>query len=100
MQVNLIIRKADGTYSSTDSFKYASRVIHYELGIKFNFHSLRHTHATKLIENGVSPKAVQVRLGHDKIETTLQTYTHNTKAMEEGAVDVFEQSVDKFSKNS
>lgn len=95
VQVNLIMRKADGTYSSTDSFKYASRVIHYELGIKFNFHSLRHTHATKLIENGVSPKAVQVRLGHDKIETTLQTYTHNTKAMEEGAVDVFEQSVDK-----
>lgn len=95
VQVKLIMRKADGTYSSTDSFKYASRVIHYELGIKFNFHSLRHTHATKLIENGVSPKAVQVRLGHDKIETTLQTYTHNTKAMEEGAVDTFERLVDK-----
>ena len=95
VQVKLIMRKADGTYSSTDSFKYASRVIHYELGIKFNFHSLRHTHATKLIESGVSPKAVQVRLGHDKIETTLQTYTHNTKAMEDGAVDTFERSVDK-----
>lgn len=89
-KANLIIRKENGQYSSTDAFKYASKVIHYDLGIKFNFHSLRHTHATKLIESGVSPKAVQARLGHERIETTLQTYTHNTDAMEQGAVDVFE----------
>ena len=91
-QANLIMRKENGQYTSTDSFKYASRVIHYELGIsKFNFHSLRHTHATKLIENGISPKAVQARLGHENIETTLQTYVHNTDAMEQAAVDAFEE---------
>ena len=89
-KANLIMRKENGQYSSTDSFKYAARVIHYDLGIKFNFHSLRHTHATKLIESGVSPKSVQARLGHENIETTLQTYVHNTKAMEEEAVEVFE----------
>ena len=89
-KANLIMRKENGQYSSTDSFKYAARVIHYDLGIKFNFHSLRHTHATKLIESGVTPKAVQARLGHERIETTLQTYTHNTEAMEQSAVDTFE----------
>ena len=89
-QTNLIMRKENGQYSSTDSFKYAARVIHYDLGIKFNFHSLRHTHATKLIEAGISPKAVQARLGHERIETTLQTYVHNTEAMEDSAVDTFE----------
>lgn len=88
---NLVMRKENGQYSSTDSFKYAARVIHYDLGIKFNFHSLRHTHATKLIESGISPKAVQARLGHERIETTLQTYAHNTDAMEQDAVDVFEK---------
>lgn len=93
-QANLILRKENGQYSSTDSFKYASRVIHYDLGIQFNYHSLRHTHATKLIEAGVSPKAVQVRLGHENIETTLQTYVHNTEAMEQEAVDVFESIAD------
>lgn len=92
-QANLIMRKENGQYSSTDSFKYASKVIHYDLGIKFNFHSLRHTHATKLIESGVSPKAVQERLGHENIETTLQTYVHNTEVMEQEAVDVFESVV-------
>lgn len=96
-ETNLIMRKENGAYSSTDSFKYAARIIHYELNIRFNFHSLRHTHATKLIESGINPKAVQVRLGHDKIETTLQTYTHNTSTMEQGAVDAFENAakVDK-----
>ena len=90
---NLIMRKENGQYSSVDSFKYAARVIHYDLGVKFNFHSLRHTHATMLIENGVSPKEVQERLGHENIETTLQTYVHNTEVMEQQAVDVFENCV-------
>lgn len=89
-QVNLIMRRENGQYSSMDAFKYASRIIHHELGITFNFHSLRHTHATKLIESGVSPKAVQARLGHENIETTLQTYVHNTEIMEQSAVDAFE----------
>lgn len=93
--VNLIMRKENGQYSSTDSFKYAARVIHYDLGIKFNFHSLRHTHATKLIEAGVSPKAVQARLGHSDVKTTLQTYVHNTEEMEQNAVDVFEKITEK-----
>lgn len=92
---DLIMRKENGQYSSTDSFKYAARVIHYDLGIKFNFHSLRHTHATMLIESGISPKSVQKRLGHENIETTLQTYVHNTEEMEQNAVDVFENIVAK-----
>ena len=92
-EVDQVLRKENGQYSSTDSFKYAARVIHYDLGIRFNFHSLRHTHATKLIESGVSPKAVQARLGHENIQTTLQTYVHNTEAMEQDAVDVFEAAV-------
>lgn len=92
-EVDLILRKENGQYSSTDAFKYCARIIHYDLGIKFNFHSLRHTHATMLIENGVSPKTVQMRLGHEKIETTLQTYVHNTESMEQDAVDVFEAVV-------
>ena len=89
-RANLVMRRENGQYVSKDSFKYASRVIHYDLGIQFNFHSLRHTHATMLIESGVSPKVVQARLGHDRIETTLQTYVHNTEIMEQDAVDVFE----------
>jgi integrase len=43
---------------------------------KIRIHDLRHSHASLLIEMGVSPLLVSERLGHDNIETTLQTYSH------------------------
>ena len=92
-QANLILRRENGEYCTKDSFKYASKVIHYDLGIEFTFHSLRHTHATVLSESGASAKAVQARLGHDRIETTLQTYVHNTKNMEQDTVNIFDNAV-------
>ena len=70
--------------------KYASKVINYELGIHFNFHALRHTHATMLIEAGVPVKAVSERLGHGNIRTTLETYVHVTDSMRNDAVNKFE----------
>lgn len=39
-------------------------------------HDLRHSHASFLINNGFSPIVIKERLGHDNIETTLQTYSH------------------------
>jgi integrase len=90
---NLLIRKENGEFSSPDSFKYASRVIHYELNLDFNFHSLRHTHATMLIENGANIKDVQIRLGHSDIETTLNTYTHPTEKMADRSVEIFENVI-------
>lgn len=93
-KTNLIMRKESGEMSTIDSFKYAARVIHYDLNIpKFNFHSLRHTHATMLIESGVNVKVVQERLGHANIQTTMDKYVHNTEKMANTAVDVFESIV-------
>lgn len=39
-------------------------------------HDLRHSHASLLIEMGFSPLLISERLGHENIETTLQTYSH------------------------
>lgn len=89
--LGLVCVNDDGTFVTTDSFKYCSRVIHHELKIEFDFHSLRHTHATILVENGAHIKDVQARLGHEKIETTLQTYVHNTDEMSENSIDIFER---------
>lgn len=43
---------------------------------KITFHELRHTHATLLLEMNEHPKIVQQRLGHVKVETTMDIYSH------------------------
>lgn len=83
--------RENGEFHGDNSIKYASKVINYELLIKFNFHALRHTHATMLIEAGVPIKAVSERLGHTNTRTTIETYVHVTEGMRTDAVDKFEQ---------
>lgn len=43
---------------------------------KIRIHDLRHSHVSLLIELGFSPKEIAERLGHENIETTLNTYSH------------------------
>lgn len=46
-------------------------------GVKrIRIHDLRHSHASLLIELGYSPLLIAERLGHENIETTLETYSH------------------------
>lgn len=92
-RVKMVCVTEHGEYTSTDSFKYCSKIIHKELKIAFDYHSLRHTHATILIESGADVKDVQTRLGHANIQTTLQTYVHDTETMINRSVDIFEQAV-------
>lgn len=48
-----------------------------ESGVKrVRVHDLRHSHASMLIELGFSPLEIANRLGHEKVETTLNTYAH------------------------
>lgn len=43
---------------------------------RIRIHDIRHSHASLLIELGYSPLLIAERLGHENIETTLQTYSH------------------------
>lgn len=43
-----------------------------------NFHTLRHTFATRCIESGADAKIVSVLLGHSTVRMTLDRYVHPT----------------------
>jgi integrase len=44
----------------------------------FSGHALRHTFATRCIENGIQPKVVQAYLGHATLKMTMDLYVHVT----------------------
>lgn len=87
--INLINIRENGTYIQPRVLQHCSRIIHYKLGFKdFDYHSLRHTHATMLLSSGANIKAVQERLGHKKSDMTLDIYTHVTDSMREETINI------------
>ena len=52
-------------------------------------HRLRHTHPSLLFEASSTIKDVQVRLGHNDIQTTMNIYTHVTNAEKEKVAHLF-----------
>lgn len=73
-----------GIMSNERMFRFTKSYMEHEIirGInksgvkKIRLHDLRHSHASLLVEMGFTPLAIAERLGHEKIETTLNTYSH------------------------
>lgn len=55
------------------------------------FHGFRHSHASILLNAGVSYKEIQTRLGHASIKMTMDTYSHLEQEKETEAVALFEK---------
>ncbi|WP_404331620.1 tyrosine-type recombinase/integrase [Mesobacillus maritimus] len=51
------------------------------------FYDLRHSQVTILLKENVHPKIASARLGHSKIQVTMDTYSHLTDSIEGIAVD-------------
>ena len=68
-----------------------------EIGIpRFTFHAFRHTHASLLLNAGISYKELQYRLGHATLAMTMDIYSHLSKDKEKEAVSYYEKAMNSL----
>ena len=83
----------DGGLLSHEAAQTAFRRARTAAGLQgFTPHSLRHTYASILLAEGVSPAYVQEQLGHSSIELTVGTYGRWLRKKAPGALDVLEKT--------
>ena len=90
VKLDFVCRDENGTWVNPSMSTYCIRVVNKKLHINFDFHSLRVSNATHLIDNKVDIKVVQQRLGHANIATTYDSYVRVTDEMSDEAVSVLD----------
>jgi len=83
-QVKTFIKEDAKIKRNARIFPFTSNLLHYRMGVtckatgvkRIRIHDLRHSHASLLIEMNVTPLLICERLGHEKVETTLNIYSH------------------------
>lgn len=63
---------------------------------RFTFHAFRHTHASLLLNAGISYKELQYRLGHATLAMTMDIYGHLSKDKEKEAVSYYEKAMNSL----
>ena len=86
--IDFFICQENGRFMVSTTFCDVMKVAGKRLGFQVTMHSFRHTHATMLIENGLNIKAVQDRLGHSNIKTTLNIYAEATEKSQEQTKEI------------
>lgn len=76
-QNNLVFCTFDGKVIFISNMERRVKLIAKRIGAEdVHPHTLRHTFATRGLENGIELKVMQVLLGHSKIDMTANIYTH------------------------
>jgi integrase len=65
-----------------------------QAGVCCTLHQLRHTHATELINGGVSLATIRRRLGHKNLQTTLR-YAEQSDATADAEVRAWRRKQDR-----
>ncbi len=87
---DLVTCKEDGTTMHKSSLRAHWVKLQEEAGLPhIRLHDARHTHASLLLQQGVSPKVISERLGHATISITLDLYGHTYSEMHQQAADNF-----------
>ena len=85
----LVFANPDGTPLKPDSVSATVSLLFRKLKLPagISLHSLRHTHTSELLADGVPLPVVSARLGHSSIRTTQEIYAHMIHAQDDEAAD-------------
>lgn len=96
---DLVVCTSLGTPINPSNVRREMKKLAHEAGVPLiKFHEQRHTHASHLIMQGVNAKIVSERLGHSKVQMTLDTYSHLLPNMQADVSERFESSLFEMTK--
>lgn len=93
---SLVFANADGEPLCPDTISHKFGYALKQAGLPhMRFYDLRHTHATLMLKEGEHPKVVSERLGHSRINITLDTYSHVVPGLQKAAAARFHNAAEK-----
>jgi integrase len=99
--LDIVFAGPDGEYLKPDSVTAAACLLATKAGLKgVGLHSLRHSHASQLLSDGVPLPTVSKRLGHSSVNITAQIYSHAFRQDEIDAASTWEATIGKILKGS
>jgi len=91
--LDLIFSNPDGTPLKPDSVSASVSLLFRKLKLPkgTSLHSLRHTHASELLDIGVPLPVVSARLGHSSVRVTADIYSHAIHGQDDEATRRWEE---------
>jgi len=85
---SVYVVSGNSQFLSPRTYEYRYRQLLKESKIPhINYHSLRHTFATRCIESGVDVKSLCEILGHANVSITLNTYVHSSMELKRAQLE-------------
>lgn len=77
-----VLKGSSYPYTDPRTLQYAFHKKLKDCGLRdINYHTLRHTFATRCIESGMDVKSLSEILGHSNVNITLNTYVHSSVSL-------------------
>jgi len=91
--LDLIFANPDGTPLKPDSISAAVSLLFRRLKLPrgASLHSLRHTHTSHLLADGVPLPVVSARLGHSSVRVTAEIYSHMIHGQDDEAAERWDE---------
>ncbi len=90
LDLDLIFDRGNGNFLGATGVSLRHRRVCDAAGVRcIRQHDLRHTYATLELEGGTSIKIVSERLGHRKVQITMDMYMHVSEDLQRATADAF-----------